>query len=213
MKAKFYSNSLPIVNIKAKQVAQIICSYYGIQKQPSAFKRNDALSRAMGYKSHSDLVSQSKSNTAPISISPNYPQTEMEKFKDAVSKEFASVFSDLKENEVRYALSRTLAMVVSVTDEENLLIEIVQQINTHLHDGVYDRFLIDLVGCTKEDNEEVLTCLLGFFCKLVVNPSLNENSIYFPLAREVVISDNNQLLVMINPEIYPLNRNVKITVR
>lgn len=211
MKAKFYSNSHPIVNIKAKQVSQIICSCYGIQKQPSAFKRNDALSRAMGYKSHSDLVSQSKSNTAPISISPNYPQTEMEKFKDAVSKEFASVFGDLKEEEVRYALSRTLAMIVSEADEENLLSEIVQTINTRLHDGVYDCFLIDLVGSTK-NNQDVLRYLLGFFCKLNVHTSLNENSIYFPLAREVVISDKNQLLVMINPEIYPLNRNVKINV-
>lgn len=52
-----------------KQYANYFCHWvlrkYRTEHRPSSFKRNDALSRALGYKSHSDLVQHSKSLVEP----------------------------------------------------------------------------------------------------------------------------------------------------
>jgi hypothetical protein len=55
-----YSSQQVQFKEKAKKISWALCRAKLLKSELSAFKRNDALARALGYKSHSDLVSKSK---------------------------------------------------------------------------------------------------------------------------------------------------------
>ncbi|MBR9786269.1 MAG: hypothetical protein GYB34_18170 [Gammaproteobacteria bacterium] len=106
MTVKIYSNQLDYVKTFAHNCCRFICDRHRNQLMPSSFKRNDAISRALGYKSHSDLVSLCKGNT-PLESDDRFSHVSLlRNHYEPIAREFVSIFKGLSYEQIHAALTK-----------------------------------------------------------------------------------------------------------
>ncbi|NOI32280.1 hypothetical protein [Vibrio coralliilyticus] len=105
MMLKIYSNQVESVKTFALNCCYFICDRHRNQTIPSAFKRNDALSRALGYKSHSELVSMCNGNTPPKSSSEVDIYTAIRSRSHLIAQEFVAIFDGLSSEQIYLAIT------------------------------------------------------------------------------------------------------------
>lgn len=78
----------------------LVCHYYRDQKMPSAFKRNDAFARALGYKGHSDLVNRARGRIISDTENALSLSHEVKIRVLLISEQLTTVFSNLTAQQI-----------------------------------------------------------------------------------------------------------------
>lgn len=98
-----YASELDAFKSFVSTLCNKVDSHYIDQPYPSAFKRNDAVSRAFGYKSHSDLVTQAKGHIEPEQHAHRVDRWPY--YSEVIAQELASCYENFSVHQIAFALT------------------------------------------------------------------------------------------------------------